>query len=54
MLSFFERYKKVHAMLMRGIAINIDLETGFFEDYVTIRDNTLQLLHYFFVAFEGF
>lgn len=52
--GFFERCKEVHAVLMRGIAIGMGLEAGFFEDYVTTGDNTLRLLHYPPVAPGGF
>ncbi len=54
MLGFFERCKEVHAVLMRGIALGMGLEAGFFEDYVTVGDNTLRLLHYPPVAPGGF
>lgn len=54
MLGFFERCKEVHAVLMRGIALGMGLDAGFFEDYVTTGDNTLRLLHYPPVAPGGF
>ncbi|KAF6231496.1 hypothetical protein HO173_010248 [Letharia columbiana] len=54
MLGFFERCKEVQALLMRGIALGMGLDAGFFEDYVTMGDNTLRLLHYPPVAPGGF
>ena len=52
--GFFERCKQVHAVLMRGIALGMDLDPDFFEEYVTTGDNTLRLLHYPAVSPEGF
>ena len=54
MQGFFERCKEVYAVLMRGIALGMGLDAGFFEDYVTTGDNTLRLLHYPPVAPGGF
>lgn len=54
MLGFWQRCKEVHAVLMRGIALGMGLDTNFFEDYVKTGDNTLRLLHYPPVAPGGF
>ena len=51
---FFARCKEIHAVLLRGIAIGMDLEADFFDDYCKIGDNTLRLLHYPAVAPGGF
>ncbi|KAL8772201.1 MAG: hypothetical protein Q9194_004685 [Teloschistes cf. exilis] len=46
MLDFFERCRKLHAMVMKAIAIGLGLDAEFFADYVKHGDNTLRLLHY--------
>ncbi|KAL8632085.1 hypothetical protein Q9189_002228 [Teloschistes chrysophthalmus] len=46
MLDFFERCRKLHAMVMTAIAIGLGLDAEFFDDYVKQGDNTLRLLHY--------
>ena len=51
---FFLRCKEVHKVLMRGIAIGMGLEAGFFDGFVRKGDNTLRLLHYPAVAAGGF
>ena len=46
MQDFFERCRQLHAVVMRGIAISLGLDSDFFADYVKQGDNTLRLLHY--------
>lgn len=46
MLEFFERCKRLHAVVMRGIALGLKLDPDFFAGYVRQGDNTLRLLHY--------
>lgn len=46
MLEFFERCKQHHAMVMKGIALGLKLDSNFFADFVKQGDNTLRLLHY--------
>ncbi|KAL8868152.1 MAG: hypothetical protein Q9174_005177 [Haloplaca sp. 1 TL-2023] len=46
MLDFHERCRKLHAVVMRGIAIGMGLDPDFFADFVKQGDNTLRLLHY--------
>lgn len=46
MEEFFLKCKKMHAVLMRGIALGLGLEGDFFDEYVKMGDNTLRLLHY--------
>ena len=46
MQDFFERCRRLHAVVMRGIAIGLGLDADFFADYVKRGNNTLRLLHY--------
>lgn len=46
MLDFFEQCQQLHTVVMRGIAIGLGLEPGFFAEYIEQGDNTLRLLHY--------
>ena len=46
MLDFFERCKQLHAVVMKGLAIGLKLNSEYFADYVKQGDNTLRLLHY--------
>ena len=46
MMSFYEKCKQIHALVLRAIAIGMKLDPDFFEDYVRVGDNTLRLLHY--------
>lgn len=46
MQEFFEKGKELHRVTMRGIAIALGLEEGFFDGFVRVGDNTLRLLHY--------
>ena len=67
MMDFWERCKTVHQILMRGIAIGLDVSLGegkgegggiinetFFDQYTKTGDNTLRLLHYPPVPRGGF
>ncbi|KAL9595999.1 MAG: hypothetical protein Q9219_006083 [cf. Caloplaca sp. 3 TL-2023] len=54
MLDFFERCKRLHAIVMKGIAVALKLDPEFFADYVKQGDNTLRLLHYPSVAPQAF
>lgn len=54
MLGFYRRCKDVHDALMRGIALGMGLDAGFFDDFHRVGDNTLRLLHYPPVAPGGF
>ncbi|KAL8761065.1 MAG: hypothetical protein Q9184_002771 [Pyrenodesmia sp. 2 TL-2023] len=54
MLEFWARCKELHAVVMRGIALGMGLEEGFFERFVRRGDNTLRLLHYPGVGAEAF
>ncbi|KAL8665718.1 MAG: hypothetical protein Q9202_002028 [Teloschistes flavicans] len=54
MLDFFERCRKLHAVVMKAIAIGLGLDAEFFADYVKQGDNTLRLLHYPGVPPESF
>ena len=54
MQEFFQCCKDVHKALMRGIAIGMGLEAGYFDGLVYKGDNTLRLLHYPAVAAGGF
>lgn len=46
MQEFFERGKELHRVVMRGVAMALGLEAGFFDGFVGAGDNTLRLLHY--------
>ena len=46
MLDFFEQCKAIHIEVMRAIAVGMDLDSGFFDNFVDVGDNTLRLLHY--------
>ena len=46
MQEFFLRCQDVHKLVMRGIAMGMGLEEGFFDRYLRNDDNTLRLLHY--------
>ncbi|KAL8718684.1 MAG: hypothetical protein Q9225_004203 [Loekoesia sp. 1 TL-2023] len=54
MLDFFERCKQLHAVVMRGIALALELGPEYFADYVKQGDNTLRLLHYPAVPTQAF
>ncbi|KAL8917195.1 MAG: hypothetical protein Q9208_008097 [Pyrenodesmia sp. 3 TL-2023] len=54
MLDFFGRCKELHAVVMRGIALGMGLNGGFFDEFVPIGDNTLRLLHYPSVSADAF
>ena len=54
MQIFWVRCKEVHALLMRGIALGMGQDPNLFEEYVTVGDNTLRLLHYPAVPPGGF
>ncbi|KAL8648078.1 MAG: hypothetical protein Q9210_005191 [Variospora velana] len=46
MMDFFEQCKQLHAVVMKGIALGLNLGPEFFADFVRQGDNTLRLLHY--------
>lgn len=46
MQEFFERGKELHKVVMRGVAMALGLEEGFFDGFVKVGDNNLRLLHY--------
>lgn len=54
MREFWLKCKEVHAIVMQGIAIGMGLRDGFFDDFVSVGDNTLRLLHYPAVRAGGF
>ncbi len=54
MQDFFLRCRQLHAVLMRGIAIDMGLEETFFDHFTQRGDNTLRLLHYPAVPAGGF
>ena len=54
MQDFFEQCWRLHAVVMRGIAIGLGLDSEFFADYVKQGDNTLRLLHYPAVPADAF
>ena len=45
-MEFWERCKKLHALVMQGIALGLKLDPDHFADFVKQGDNTLRLLHY--------
>lgn len=46
MLDFHDQCKALHVEVMRAIAVGMNLDAGFFDDFVDVGDNTLRLLHY--------
>ncbi|KAL9605655.1 MAG: hypothetical protein Q9179_001160 [Wetmoreana sp. 5 TL-2023] len=46
MLDFFERCRQLHAVIMKGLAIALGLDSEFFGGYIKQGDNALRLLHY--------
>lgn len=54
MLDFFDRCRELHVVVMRGIALGMGLDEGYFDGYVGKGDNTLRLLHYPPVAKKEF
>jgi isopenicillin N synthase-like dioxygenase len=46
MMDFFGRCQKLHAEVMRAIALGMSLDEDFFDQFVNLGDNTLRLLHY--------
>lgn len=46
MLDFFEQCKKLHAVVMRSIALGMGLNESYFNGYLGKGDKTLRLLHY--------
>lgn len=54
MKEFFLHCRELHRIVMRGIALGMELEETFFDDYVRKGDNTLRLLHYPPVAKDAF
>lgn len=54
MKEFFLHCRELHRIVMRGIALGMELEENFFDDYVRKGDNTLRLLHYPPVAKDAF
>lgn len=54
MTDFFHRCKEMHRVLMRAIAVALDIEEAYFDGFVRTGDNTLRLLHYPPVPSGGF
>ncbi|MCJ1426003.1 hypothetical protein MMC29_003905, partial [Sticta canariensis] len=54
MLDFFDQCKALHVVVMRGIALGLGFDEGYFDGYVSKGDNTLRLLHYPPVAKKDF
>lgn len=54
MVDFFDRCKALHVAVMRGIALGLGFDQGYFDGYVGKGDNTLRLLHYPPVAKKDF
>ena len=54
MLEFHDQCKEIHRVLMRGIALALGLDEGFFDGFTKRGDNTLRLLHYPAVPVGGF
>ena len=46
MQAFFLECQEVHRLIMSAIALGLDLEEHFFDEYVVKGDNNLRLLHY--------
>jgi isopenicillin N synthase-like dioxygenase len=53
-LAFFEICKSLHMQLMRAIAVGLQIDPLWFDQYTDRGDNTLRLLHYPPVAKEVF
>lgn len=54
MLDFSARCTEIHRVLMRGLAVGLNLNEGYFDDFTRVGDNNLRLLHYPPVAAGGF
>lgn len=46
MLRFWDECKDFHMVVMRAIALGLNLDEHYFDSYVDGGDNTLRLLHY--------
>ncbi|KAI5862292.1 thymine dioxygenase [Durotheca rogersii] len=46
MLGFHTKCKELHIEVMRAIAVGLQIEETWFDDYTDVGDNTLRLLHY--------
>jgi len=46
MLAFHAECKALHQTLMRMLALSLELDEGYFDEYTAVGDNTLRLLHY--------
>jgi isopenicillin N synthase-like dioxygenase len=46
MLAFHGKCKEMHTEVMRAIAVGMDLDEKFFDNFTDVGDNTLRLLHY--------
>lgn len=46
MNDFFAQCKAVHIEVMRAIAVGLDLDAHYFDNFLDVGDNTLRLLHY--------
>lgn len=46
MLDFFAACKELHMLILRGIALGLGIDEGWFDGFTTGGDNTLRLLHY--------
>ncbi|KAL7627144.1 hypothetical protein AAE478_003920 [Parahypoxylon ruwenzoriense] len=46
MLGFHAKCKELHMEVMRAIAVGLDIDETWFDNYTDVGDNTLRLLHY--------
>lgn len=46
MLAFHAECKELHRTIMRMLALSLELEESYFDEYTAVGDNTLRLLHY--------
>lgn len=46
MIAFFATCKRLHTEILRAIALGLNIDEHWFDDYTLVGDNTLRLLHY--------